>query len=64
MKRTHKNLIKSFLYGIGILWGFFYVFFVLIGFNGDFAELFVTGLAIICTLLYCTYTIVDAIKGN
>lgn len=62
MNKTYKNIIKSFLLGILIIWGFLLVFIELFRLNGDDAALAVIGLSIICTVLYCTYTIIDTIK--
>ncbi|MDU7069594.1 MAG: hypothetical protein E6343_16715 [Clostridium perfringens] len=38
------------------------VFIELFRLNGDDVALAVIGLSIICTVLYCTYTIIDTIK--
>ena len=61
MNRTYKNIIKSFLLGLVIIWGFLWVFIDLVKLTGELAGCAV-GLSIICTVLYCTYTIIDTIK--
>lgn len=62
MNKTYKNIIKSILLGILIIWGFLFVFIEIFGFNGDDAGLAVIGLAIVSTTIYCTYTLIDTIK--
>ncbi|MDB2087571.1 hypothetical protein [Clostridium paraputrificum] len=62
MNRTYKNIIKSFLLGLVIIWGFLWVFIDLVKLTGELAGCAVVGLSIICTVLYCTYTIIDTIK--
>lgn len=62
MNKICKNLIKSFLLGIVILYGFLFVFFEIFGFNGDEAPITVIGLAIVSTIIYCTYMIIESIK--
>ena len=62
MNKIYKNLIKSFLFGIVIIWGFLFMFIELFRFNGKDAILAIIGLSIISTIIYCTYTIIDTIK--
>lgn len=62
MNKIYKNLIKSFLLGIIIIWGFLFVFIELFRFNGKDVALVIIGLSIISTIIYCTYTIIDTIK--
>lgn len=62
MNKIYKNLIKSFLLGIVILYGFIFVFYEIFRFNGDDASIAVIGLAIISTIIYSTYIIIDSIK--
>ncbi|MDU2121755.1 MAG: hypothetical protein E7E64_04405 [Clostridium celatum] len=62
MNRIYKNLIKSFLFGILIIWGVLFVFLEIMRFGGEYAGIAIIGLAIISTIIYCTYTIIDTIK--
>ena len=62
MNKIYKNLIKSFLFGIVIIWGFLFMFIELFRFNGKDVALVIIGLSIISTIIYCTYTIIDTIK--
>lgn len=62
MKKIYKNLIKSFLWGILIIWGFFFVSLEKMRVSGEYAGVAIIGLAIISTIIYCTYTIIDTIK--
>lgn len=62
MHKIYKNIIKSFLFGAAIIWGFLFVFIELFRFNGKDAVLAIIGLSIISTIIYCTYTIIDTIK--
>lgn len=62
MIKFYKNLIKSFLFGILIVSGFVYVSLEIINIEGEYAGIAIIGLAIISTILYCTYKIIDTIK--
>lgn len=62
MNKIYKNLIKAFLFGIVIIWGFLFMFIEVFRFNGEDAVLAIIGLSIISTIIYCTYTIIDTIK--
>ena len=62
MNKIYKNLIKSFLFGIVIIWGFLFIFIELFKVYGKDATLAIIGLSIISTIIYCTYTIIDTIK--
>ena len=60
MKKAYKNFIKSLLFGILIVYGFFLV----IGFifRGNNVGVEIVAIPIISTIIYCTYTIIDTIK--
>lgn len=60
--KFYKNLIKSFLFGILIVSGFIYVSLEIMNISGEYAGVTIIGLAIISTMLYCTYKIIDIIK--
>lgn len=60
MNKIYKNLIKSFLFGMLIFFGFGYTLGII--FNGDFAGVAIVGISIISTIVFCTYTIIDTIK--
>lgn len=62
MNKIYKNLIKSFLFGIVINFGFLFVFFNIMRFNGHDGAMITIGISIISTIIYCTYTIIDTIK--
>ena len=62
MMKFYKNLIKSVLFGILIVSGFIYVSLGIINIEGEYAGVVIMGLAIISTMLYCTYKIIDTIK--
>ena len=50
MNKIYKNLIKSFLFGIVIIWGFLFMFIELFRFYGKDAVLAIIGLSIISTI--------------
>lgn len=60
MNKIYKNLIKSFLFGMLIFFGFGYTLGII--FNGDFAGVAIVGISIISTIVFCTYMIIDTIK--
>ena len=60
MIKILKNLIKSLIFGILIFLGFFYTLGTI--FNAAFGAIMTTGISIIVTMLFCTYTIIDTIK--
>lgn len=60
MNKIYKYLLKSFLWGMLVFFGFFYTLGTI--FNGNFAGETIIGISIISTIVFCTYTIVDAIK--
>lgn len=57
MNKIYKNLIKSFLLGIVIIWGLLFMFIELFRFNGKDAIFLIIGISIVSTIIYCTYTI-------
>lgn len=60
MENFYKNLVKSILYGLIIIVASSYLFSII--FNGEDAEIFIIGIAITSTIIFCTYTIIDTIK--
>lgn len=62
MNKIYKNLIKSFLLGIVIIWGLLFMFIELFRFNGKDSIFLIIGISIVSTIIYCTYTIIDTIK--
>lgn len=60
--KFYKNIIKSFLFAILIVSGFIYVSLEIINIDGEYAGVTMIGVAIISTIFYCTYKIIDTIK--
>ncbi|MDV4150564.1 hypothetical protein R0131_06920 [Clostridium sp. AL.422] len=60
MSKILMNLIKSIIFGILIYLGFFYTLGTI--FSAAFGAVMTTGISIIVTMLFCTYTIIDTIK--
>ena len=62
MENFYKNLVKSILYGVIIIVASLYLFSII--FNGEDAGIFIIGIAITSTIIFCTYTIIDTIKEH
>lgn len=60
MNKILINLIKSLLLGILVLFGFFCALASIL--NGKDAGIVIVGISTITTIIFCTYTIIDAIK--
>lgn len=60
MNKIYKNLLKSFLFGMLVFFGFGCTLGVI--FNGNSAGIAIVAISIISTIVFCTYTIVDTIK--
>ena len=60
MDSIYKNLVKSILYGVVIIVVSLYLLSIV--FNGEDAGIFIIGITITSTIIFCTYTIIDTIK--
>lgn len=61
MNNPILNLIKSIAFGV--IFGIISIYLIGIFFpNGEGTEIFIGSLAIIITMFFCTFSIIDAIK--
>lgn len=61
MKNIYIRILVSFFLGFLVSWGFLWVFSFIFN-SGDVVGI-ITGISVISTVIFCTFTIIEEIKG-